>query len=57
MAKVRNFEDGLKLSVLDKSMGLLLQDMDSMVRTATTIEREEDDSRNIRDADVVKVKR
>ena len=57
MAKVRKFEDGLKLSVRDKIVGLLLQDLDSMVRTTTTIEREVDDSRNIWDADVVKVKR
>ena len=30
-------------------MGLLLQDMDSMVRTALAIEREIDDARSIRD--------
>ena len=40
MAKVRKFEDGLKLSIQSKIVGFLLQDMDSMVRTATTIERE-----------------
>ena len=45
MAKVRKFEDGLKLSVRDKIVGLLLQDLDSKVRTATTIEREVDDLR------------
>ena len=28
MAKVRKFEDGLKLSILGKVVGLLLQDMD-----------------------------
>ena len=40
MAKVRKFEDGLKLSIQGKIVGLLLQDMDSMVRTAFAIERE-----------------
>ena len=34
MAKVRKFESGLKLSIRSKIAGLLLQDMDSMVRTA-----------------------
>ena len=49
MAKVRKFQDGLKLSIRGKIVGLLLQDMDSMVRTALTIEREIDDARSIRD--------
>ena len=49
MAKVRKFEDGLKLSIRGKIVGLLLQDMDSMVRIALAIEREIDDSRSIRD--------
>ena len=40
MAKVKKFEDGLKLSIRGKIVGLLLQDMDSMVRTALAIERE-----------------
>ena len=39
MVKVRKFEDGLKLSIRDKIVGFLLQDMDSMVRTAMAIER------------------
>ena len=56
MAKVRKFEDGLKLSILSKIMGLLPQDLDSMVRTTMAIEREVDDARNIRDAGVVKNK-
>ena len=47
MAKVRKFEDGLKLSIRGKIMGLLLQDMDSMVRTTMSIEREVDDARSI----------
>ena len=50
MAKVRKFEDGLKLSIRGKIVGLLLQDMDSMVRTAMAIEMEMDDTRSIRDA-------
>ena len=40
MAKVRKFEDDLKLSILGKIVGLLLQDIDSMVMTAMAIERE-----------------
>ena len=40
MAKVRKFEDGLKLSIWGKIVGFLLQDMDFMVRTAMAIERE-----------------
>ena len=39
MAKVRKFEDGLKLSIRGKIVGFLLQDMDSMVRTVMAIER------------------
>ena len=48
MAKVRKFENGLKLSIRDKIVGFLLHDMDSMVRTAMTIEREIEDARSIR---------
>ena len=40
MAKVRRFENGLKLSIRARIVGLLLQDMDSMVGTTLTIERE-----------------
>ena len=47
MAKVRKFEDGLKLSIRGKIVGLLLQDMDSTVRTTLAIEREIDDARSI----------
>ena len=39
MTKVRRFENGLKLSIRGKIVGLRLQDMDSMVETAMTIER------------------
>ena len=40
LVKVRRFENGLKLSIRDRIVGLRLQDMDSMVGTALTIERE-----------------
>ena len=49
-AKVRKFEDVLKLSIRDKIIGHNLQDMDSMVSTTLIIEREVDDARSIRDA-------
>ena len=52
MAKVMKFEDGLKLSIRGKIMGILLQDMDFMVRTTMTIKREIDDVKSIRDAGV-----
>ena len=42
-AKVRKFEDGLKLSIRGKIIGHNLQDMDSMVSTALIIEQEVDD--------------
>ena len=50
MAKVRRLENGLKLSIRGKIVGLRLQDMDSMVGTALSIEREMDDAQGIRDA-------
>ena len=40
LAKVRRFENGLKLSIRAKIVGLRLQDMDSMVGKALTIERD-----------------
>ena len=49
MAKVRRFENGLKLSIRGRIVSLRLQDMDSMVRTALTIEREIEDARGIQD--------
>ena len=52
MAKVRRFENGLKLSICARIVGLRLQDMDSMVGTTLTIEREMEDARNTRDASV-----
>ena len=39
LAKVRRFENGLKFSIRARIVGLRLQDMDSMVGTALTIER------------------
>ena len=50
MAKVRRLENGLKLSIRARIAGLRLQDMDSMVGTALTIEREMEDARSTRDA-------
>ena len=50
MIKKRKFKNGLKLSIRGKIVGLLLQDMDSIVRIAMTIEREIEDARSIRDA-------
>ena len=52
MAKVKRFENGLKLAIRGKIVGLRLQDMDSMVGTALTIQREIEDARSTRDAGV-----
>ena len=52
MAKVKKFEDGLKLFIRGKIVGLFLQDMDLMVKTSMAIERDVDDARSIRDAGV-----
>ena len=40
-------ENGLELSIRGKIVGLCLQDMDSMVGTALTIEKEIEDARGI----------
>ena len=40
LAKVKRFENGLKFSIRARIIGLRLQDMDSMVGTTLTIERE-----------------
>ena len=40
LAKVRRFENGLKLSIRARIVRLRLQNMDSMVGTSLTIERE-----------------
>ena len=52
MAKVGKFEDGLKLSIRDKIVGLLLQDTKTMVKTSMAIEREIDDAKSIQDVGV-----
>ena len=52
MAKLRRFENGLKLSIRARIVGLRLQNMDSMVGTTLTIEREIEDARSTRDASV-----
>ena len=52
LAKVRRFENGLKLSVRVRIVGLRLQDMDSMVGTTLTIEREIEDAQSTQDASV-----
>ena len=52
MAKVRRFENGLKLSIRGRIVGFRLQDMDFRVGTALTIEREIEDAQSTRDADV-----
>ena len=52
MAKVRKFEDGLKWSIRGKIIGFFLQDMEYMVRTAMTIEKEVNDTKSIQDASV-----
>ena len=52
LAKVKRFENGLRLSIRGRIVGLRLQDMDSMVGTALTIEREIEDAQSTRDAGV-----
>ena len=52
LAKVRRFENGLKLSIRARIVGLRLQDMDSMVWTTLTIEREIENARSTRDVSV-----
>ena len=52
MAKVRKFEDDLKLSIRGKIVGFLLQDMDSKARTTMAIKREIEDARSIRDVGI-----
>ena len=48
----KRFENGLKLSIRDGIVGLRLRDMDSMVGTTLTIEREIEDTWNTRDTGV-----
>ena len=51
-AKVKRFENGIKLSIRGRIVGLHIQDMDSMVGTSLTIEREIEDARSTRDVSV-----
>ena len=46
------FKNGLKLSIRGRIVGLRLRDMDSMVGTTLTIEREIEDTWNTRDTGV-----
>ena len=48
----KRHENGLKLSIRDRIVGLHQRDMDSMVGTALTIEREIEDTWNTRDTGV-----
>ena len=48
----RRFENGLKLSIRGRIVGLRLRDRDTMVGTALTIKREIEDARNTRDTGV-----
>ena len=48
----RRFKNGLKLSIRGRIVGLCLQEMDSMVGTTLTIEREIEDARSTRDTGV-----
>ena len=49
-AKIRRFEDGLKLSIRGKIVGHNLKDMDSMVSKTLIIKGEIENARSIRDA-------
>ena len=51
-AKVRRFENGLRLFIRGRIVGLRLQDMESMVGTAMTIEREIDNARSTQDVGI-----
>ena len=48
----RRFENGLKLSIRGRIVGFRLRDMDSMVGTTLTIEKEIEDTWNTRDMGV-----
>ena len=50
VAKVRRFESGLRLSIRGRILGLRLQDMDSIVGMALTIEWEMEDAWSTWDA-------
>ena len=48
----RRFENGLRLSIRGRIIGFHLWDMESMVGTTLTIEREIEDARSTRDLSV-----
>ena len=48
----RRFENGLKLSIRGRIVGFHLRDMDSIVGTTLTIEREIENARRTRDTGV-----
>ena len=48
----RRFENGLKLSIRGRIVGFRLRDMDSMVGTTLTIEREIENARSTQDTGV-----
>ena len=48
----RRFKNGLKMSIRGRIVGLRLRNMDSMVGTVLTIEREIEDAWSTRDAGV-----
>ena len=48
----RRFENGLKLSIRGRIVGVRLRDMNSMVGTTLTLEREIEDARSTRDVGV-----
>ena len=48
LAKAKRFKNGLRLSIRGRIVRLRLQDMDSMVGTAMTIEREMEDAQSMR---------
>ena len=52
LTKVRRFENGLRLFIRGRIVGLRLQDMDYIVGDALIIEREIEDARSTRDAGV-----
>ena len=52
MTKVRRFENRLKLSIQGRIVGLRVQDMDSLVGIALTIERDIEVARSTQDAGV-----
>ena len=48
----RRFKNGLKLSIRSRIVGLRLRDMDSMVGTTLTIDREIEDARSTKNVSV-----